>query len=266
MNGVIFRRALQDAWKGVLGWGLLLGSFGFMVVALFPSIEGMLEAMGPLLESPMMQVLVGDLEIFASLPGWLGMKFFSMMPLFLAFYVVFFALGIVSTEEERGTLDILLSTPARRWQVVVEKFAALMVALVGILVLILVGMQIGQFTLSPEITIPFGQMAGAVFNLLPVCMFSGALALLFSTAVRTRTQAATLSAGIIVASYFMQTLSEMAGERFVMLKRLSFFNYYGGETVLLHGIAWENWLLLLGLGVVLFGLSLVFFERRDLST
>ncbi len=264
-TGIIFRRTLRDARKGIIGWGLLLAGLGFMVVSVFPSIEGMLEAFGPLLENPLIKALVGNIEDFTTLEGFLGVKLLALMPLVLGVYAVLFALGIVGTEEEQGTLDILLSTPAPRWRILVEKFAALVLAVLLILVIFLAGLLAGGLTL-PDFPLSFWKLAGAVFNVLPSTLLMAALTLLLTTVLRGRNQAGAVAAGFIAASYFGLTLADMAGERFAAFKTLSFFNYYKGEGVLIHGIIWGDFVLLLAGAAVLFGLSLALFQRRDLGT
>ncbi len=262
-KGVIFRRALHDARIGIAGWGLLLGFMGFMVIALFPQIEGLLESFGAILDNPVIKPLIGDVEQFASLEAFLGLKLFSMLPLIIGVYVVLFALGIVAGEEERGTLDLLLSTPTTRAQVIVEKSAALLVAVLAILALMLVGMLIGAATLA-DFPLTLGQLVGALLNVLPITILMGGLTLLLSTVLRSRNTAGAIAAGIIFGSYFVTTLAEMAGGALEKVKYLSFYQYYNGGTIFLDGIHWPSFLGLLVVGVALFAASIVFFQRRDL--
>lgn len=262
-RGVIFRRALRDARVGIAGWGLMLGFFGFLVIAMFPQIEGLLEAFGPLLDSPVIKPLVGDVEQFATLEAFLGLKLFSMLPLMIGVYVVLFALGIVAGEEERGTLDILLSTPASRWQIVAEKFGAMIVAVTGMLVLMLLGMLLGAATL-PDFPLTFGQLVESLVNVLPITIFIGAFTLLLSTILRSRNTAGAIAAGVVFGSYFVTTLAEMAGGVIEQIKYLSFYQYYNGGTIFLDGIHWPSFGVMLLLGAVCFAGSLFFFQRRDL--
>ncbi|MBN2471768.1 MAG: ABC transporter permease subunit [Anaerolineae bacterium] len=262
-RGVIFQRALRDARAGILGWGLMLGFFGFLVISLFPQIEGLLEAFGPLLDSPVIKPLVGNIEEFASLEGFLGVKLFSMLPLILAVYVVLFALGIVAGEEERGTLDILLSTPASRPQVVLEKYAAMIVALVGMLALMLVGMMLGAATL-PDFPLTAGQLLAALVNLLPITFLMASFTLLLSTVLRSRNTAGAIASGVIFGSYFLTTLAEMAGDAVEQIKYLSFYQYYNGGTIFIEGIHWPSFLGLLLGAVVFLAAGVFFFQRRDL--
>ena len=262
-NWIIFRRQLRDARVGILGWGLMLGFFGFMVIALFPQIEGLLEAFGPLLDSPVIKPLVGDVTEFATLQGFLGLKLFSMLPLIIGVYVVLFALGIVAGEEERGTLDILLSTPASRIQIVLEKYGAMVVALVAMLALMLVGMLIGAATL-PDFPLTLRQLLAALLNVLPITLLMASFTLLLSTVLRSRNTAGAIAAGVIFGSYFVTTLAEMAGDAVEKVKYLSFYQYYNGGTVFIEGIHWPSFLALLVGAVLLLAGSLFFFQRRDL--
>jgi ABC-2 type transport system permease protein len=262
-RGVIFRRALHDARVGIAGWGLMLGFFGFLVIALFPQIEGLLEAFGTLLDNPIIKPLIGDVEQFASLEAFLGLKLFTMLPLMIGVYAVLFALGIVAGEEERGTLDILLSTPTTRTQLIVEKFAALVVAIMAMLALMLTGMLIGAATMA-DFPLTLAQLVGALVNVLPITLLMGALTLLLSTVLRSRNTAGAIAAGIIFGSYFVTTLAEMAGGTLEKVKYLSFYQYYNGGTIFLDGINWSSFVGLLLVGVALFVASLFFFQRRDL--
>ncbi|MFC1960624.1 ABC transporter permease subunit [Chloroflexota bacterium] len=263
VQGVMFRRALFDARKGIAGWGLALGGLGLMMMVMFPQIEGMLEAFGPLLESPMIKSMVGDVAQFASLEGFLGIKLFSMMPLMLGVYVVLFALGMVAGEEEKGTLDVLLSTPTPRWRVIGEKFGALLVAVLVILLIFAVGLVAGLLTL-PDATLTVGALLVAVLNMLPVTLFIAALTLLLSVVLRSRNTAGGVAAALLAASYFMTTLGDMVDGPLGKIKYLSFFQYYDGTNVLTTGVNWAGFVGLLIVAGLLVALSVYFFEQRDL--
>jgi len=261
--GIIFRRTLRDSRLGALGWGLMLASVGFMVIALFPSIDGMLSQFGELLETPIVKALVGDMDQFATMEGFLGVKLFSMLPLILAVYAVLFALGMVAGEEARGTLDILLSTPAPRWQILVEKAAALVVALLIIGAMMLLGMLAGSLTI-PDFPLMAGRLAAGVLNALPPTLLMAALALLLSTVLRSRGTAGGVTTAIAVGAYFLTTLTDMTSGVLNALKYLSFYQYYNGAEVLIEGIYWPGFIGLLAAAGVLFALAVVFFQRRDL--
>ena len=263
--GVIFRRTLRDSRRSMLGWGIGLALLAFYVTVVYPQIEG-LEELNQLLGNPVFQAIIPDLdEIDYTTPeGFLALEFFSWAPLILAVFGVMFGLGIVAGEEDRGTLDVLLSTPVPRWRVIVEKFAALIVVVLLIFAITSVGF-LAALAVTPQLEIPLLQVAGGVVNMLPVTLLMAALALCFSTLLRSRGQAGGLTAAIIVASYFLNSLPAMASGDLEKLRYLSFYYYYDALTTLTDGIVWGNFLLLTAIAAVLLGLAIFFFERRDLA-
>ncbi len=262
--GVIFRRALRDSRRSILGWGLGLALLAFYVTVVYPQIEG-LDELNQLLENPVFQAFIPDMEEidYTTPGGFLALEFFSWAPLILAVFGVMFGLGIVAGEEDRGTLDVLLSTPVPRWRVIVEKFAALIVVVVLIFGLTFVGF-LAALAVTPQLEIPLLLVAGGVVNMLPVTLLMAALALCLSTLLRSRGQAGGVTAAIIVASYFLNSLSAMAGGEMEKARYLSFYYYYDALATLTDGIVWGNFLLLTAVAAALLGLAVFFFQRRDL--
>ena len=264
--GVIFKRALRDSRNTILGWGIGLAVYAIYVAVLYPFMQYFQE-LGQLLYYPLMKAFLGDLDVaeFTSPGGVLGSYFFLFAPLLLAILAVVYGLGITAAEEDRGTLDVLLSLPVPRWRLIVEKFAALIVILALILVITLVGFLIG-LAVTPSLTINVGDVLLAVLNILPVTLFMTTLTLLLATVLRSRGTVGGIVAAIVVASYFLDTLSALMEEPLSNMRYASIFHYYRGGTVLLEGVDWGGFLLLTVGTAVLLGLSLLAFQRRDLGT
>jgi len=264
-TGVIFKRTLYDNRRGIFWWSLGIGLMGFYVVVAYPMVEG-LEEFGQIMDNPVFKVLLGDvgqLE-WTSPEGFMGIEFFSWIPLVLAVYGVMFGVNITSGEEDRGTIDILLSTPTPRWQVIVEKFLAYVVGVGLILGITAVVMLIG-IAITPKMQGSEGTMFWGMLNIMPPMLFIGALTLLLSTLVRSPGRASGISAGIMIASYFINSLADMTNNALMgALQYLSFYKYFAPLTVASEGIDPGNFSILLLLSALLFGLSIYFFERRDL--
>ncbi|MCA9914129.1 MAG: ABC transporter permease subunit [Anaerolineae bacterium] len=264
-TGVIFRRTLYDNRRGILWWGLGIGVVAFYVVVVYPMIEGLTE-IRTLMESPAFQFIIGDIgEIdYTSPTGFLGIEFFTWVPLILGVYAVLFGINITGGEEARGTVDILLSAPVRRWQVIIEKFLAYLTALLGILAISTIGIVIGA-VMTPALEISMGSLVLGMLNTLPTLLLIAALALFLTTILSTPGQAGGIAAAIIVASYFLNSLASMAASPLInRLQDLSFFKYYAPFEVLSRGIQWGNFLGLLAAGGILLLLAIVFYQRRDI--
>ena len=267
-TGVIFKRTIRDSRGGILGWGIGLGLLAFFEVMLFPSISEAFSGLSELLESPFYQAFLGegaDAAAFASPPGYLAIYMLAFVPLYIAFYVVLLGLNMTAGEEEHGTIDLLLGTPTPRWQVIVEKFLAAIVIITLILLLNGVFAALGVL-ITPEMQeLSLLRLFEGTLSMLPITLLMTTIALLLSTVLSSRGRAGAITGAIIVVSYFVTNLAEIAGEALQTIKPFSFFTYYPTVTTMQDGIVWGDVLVLAVLIIVLVGLSLFFFQRRDLA-
>lgn len=263
-TGVIFRQALRDSRGSIIGWGIGMAVFSFYVSIIFPFIQGFQE-FNDIMSNPIMQAFLGEAADFASPAGFLGIYFFTFAPLMLAVYGIVYGMGITLAEEDKGILDVLLSMPVPRWRLIVERYLAFVVAVLIVLAIALGGFFAGML-FTPEITIDLGDMLLGVLNILPVLLFITTMTLLLATLLRSRGAVAGIATAVLVASYFLNSLTEMMQEPFSNLRYGSIFHWYGGGRVLVDGIDWGGFLLLSALTVIMFALSLFSFERRDLGT
>ncbi len=263
MSGLtIFRRTLRDSRKAMLGIGLGGAIMAIWVTALFPTFKGF-DEFNQLLESPIIKALVGDVGDYTTPEGFLGSEFFGFMPLFLAFYTVVVGLGIIGSEEVAGRLDVLLSTPVPRWRIILEKFLAYVVVYLAILAVMFLGFVL-ILALMPEVEIAIGRVGEGVLNLLPALLVMTALPLLLTTLVRGRGTAGAIAGAIIVASWFITALADLAPDVLGTIQYLSMFTYYNSFAVLSRGMQWGDFALLTAATAAMVGLTLFFFQRRDL--
>lgn len=266
--GVIFKRSLWDSRIGILSWGIGLGLLALMEILMFPSISRAFAGLTDLLNSPFYRAFLGenmDAASFATPEGYIAVYMLAFVPLYLAVYMVMLGLGIVSNDEDSGRLDLLLGTPVPRWQVIVEKFAALVVILLLVLVLNSAGAAIGVLLTSEMQALPLSRLVDAALAMLPVTLIMATMTLFFSTLLRSRTLATGLTGAIIIGSYLVNNLAPIAQEALGTIKYASFFHYFSPLGTMRTGIVWGDFLIMLVIALVLFGLSLVAFQRRDLA-
>ncbi len=264
--GVIFKRALRDSRLGILGWGIGLGLINMLIILMYPTIT-VIEGFTEILESPFYKAFLGeaaDAAAFVTPEGFIAVYALTFMPLYLAVYLVILGLGITAGEEGRGTIDLLLSTPISRWQLVAEKSAALVVIITLVLIIHQFGVLIG-ILVTPEMELSFGRLIEATIAMIPVMLVISAVALFFSTVMRSRMMAAGITGAIIIAAYLVTNLSTIATEALGTVKYLSFFTYFQAMKIMQNGIVWRDFVIMSVLAIVLFGLSLWAFQRRDLN-
>lgn len=264
-RGVIFRRALRDSRLGIVGWGIGIGLVSLFVIMLFPTMTEM-SGFAELLNAPIYKAMLGeaaDAAAFMTPPGFYAIYVVMFVPLYVAVYMVLLGLGVTAVEEDRSTLDLLLSTPTPRWQVVTEKFLAIIVIAALLLVINFVFSVVGV-ALTPGMDVSVGAMAAGSLAMLPITVVMAAMTLLLSTALRSRFLAGALTGGIIIASYMVTNLAQVASEALGTVKYLSIFTYHRALPIMTEGIRWGDFAVLTALTVIFFALALVAFQRRDL--
>lgn len=254
---------LRREQRPIIIWGLVLGALNGLTVAIFPSmsqganLNAYLETLPPeMIAAFGLQVNLGTIQ------GWLEAQVFAFfLPLTLGFYPILLGARTVAGAEERGRLDMLLSNPLPRWQLIVNTFIIMILGLLEILLILFVFTWLPAVLLAIEL--PMGDALAGVFNLLPLCLFFGALALLGSSLVRQAALASALTAGLMFVMYFVNALGKVA-EVLEPFGPLTLFHYYG--SAIIDGISWGSFSAIMLLAAALATLSVVAFRRRDIYT
>src|SRR5690606_1994825 len=145
MTGAIFINTLKIRFKSALYWGLGLGFLALFIVAVIPN-QDTLDQYARLVE--MMPTVViqmlGTEEVSAltTADGFVAFGAFNYSLLILAGYAVMAGLGITASDEDDGIMDVLLSLPVKRWQIIVEKFVAIAVLTIMIVAMMYAGIVV----------------------------------------------------------------------------------------------------------------------------
>jgi ABC-2 type transport system permease protein len=264
MLNSLFGKTVRDLRGQVLGWGVGIGLMALLVIALYPSFKESMADLNALLASypDSLKAFFGDFASMGSLRGWMDVEFFSWIPPILAVFAVGAGAALVGGEEAKGTMDLLLSYPIRRWRVVAEKFAALVVATMLIMLIILASVLISVLIIGEDVH--WGRWSLAILNMAPTILVFGAFACSVSAVTGRRRLAAGLSAVLVVGSFFLNGLGKTV-ELLEPYRPLSVFYYYQGAGVVTEGLEWGHVGLLLAVVVVLLVVALIGFQRRDVA-
>jgi len=258
----IFRYTVTRFWGSILGWGVSLALLGLYMMSFYSTLAGQQEALKQLLANypPELLAFFGDFNAIFTPEGYLSVEFFSYMPLILGIFAVLAGSGLLASDEENGTLDLVLAHPVSRLALFTGRLLAFVAATVSILVLMWLGLAVGAQSSALEISA--GKLASPFISLLGVLLLFGSLALLLSLLLPSRRTAAMVSGLALVASYFITSLSRISPELETAAKFSPLSYYQSGEAILgLNG----RWLFGLMAVAVLFTLLAGWrFERRDI--
>lgn len=265
MTGAVFFETLRRTWRQTLLWGLGLAAMALLIVLILPAMDAMdLAGMLNSLPKPILAAvgLGADMEFALTPEGLIAIGFFGKFALFFIAYPVVMGLRVTASEESDGVMDILLTLPLPRWQVVLEKFAAYLLSIVLLAAIIFGAMWLG--TRFVDLFLNMERLLESVVNLLPTLTFVLAFTTFIGAALRRR-QAALVTAFVLV-SYMLDTIGTTAqGSAAENLRLVSFFSYYNPSGVMQFGLSWLTVAGLLALSALLVGGAVWAFQRRDVG-
>lgn len=263
----IFNETLRRGWRGMIYWGIGLGMLGLVIMIIIPNVailkqfESLMTSMPALLKALGME----DAAQLATPEGFISAGYFGRVLLILAIYTVLAGLNITANEEDQGIMDVVLALPLPRWRLVLEKFAAYSLMLMGVVSLGFVGLYVGS--IGSNIQVDGGKLLVSSINVLPSAILMLAFTSFAGTFFRTRNGAGAAAVIFIVASYVVDFIGSAASDSFIApLRSISFFAYYDNAHIMQTGLNVPYIALLLGLSFVLVAGSVWFFQRRDIGT
>jgi ABC-2 type transport system permease protein len=259
----VFLKTLRDYRVPILGWGI---GMGLVVVSPMASVKALIttpEQHQQLVSLAATFAWNADVVAVDTIGGYATWKI-GVFIFLIAVWPILAASRMLRGEEDRGSMDVLLSLPRPRVRVAVEKVAAMWTALLamGLLIGLLVfagGRQFGgEFGLADSLL--FG------LNLALVCAVFGGLALLISQFTQERGPAAGWTAGLLLLFIVLDMVHRVVANA-EWISRLSPVYYYNLSKPLVPswGINPGAMVLLFALAVILGGAAVWLFARRDVG-
>ncbi|TMC69434.1 MAG: hypothetical protein E6J13_11495 [Chloroflexi bacterium] len=266
----LLRLALRSHRTGFLMTALVVAAGGLLNAVGFAQIAGDNPAARAVF-AQQMELLARQLTYLLPAPaqldtmaGYLSWRWFGSAVLIYAFWALLAGTGAGRGDEERGLVELWLSTGSSRMRLIAARvagFAAVAAASIAVMLAVTdAGAIIGQEPL------PLGPLAlqGLAMWLLTVAVF--AFALLVAQLVATR-RGATGIAGIVVLALFMLNAAARSGVDVGVIRWMSPFYLYELSTPLLRGgsldVPATSALALIAL--VLVGVAVAAFVRRDIG-
>ena len=259
----IYLKTLRDYRIAILGWGIGIGLLIYVVLASFPSLVTTPQARASLVSlGPSFAWIAEPIKIDTA-GGYATFKY-GFTVLVMALWPLLASSRMLRGEEDRGSMDVLLSLPRGRGRVALAKLAAIWTAL------LLMGLLIGLLTFAGGMRVNAGFSLGDALlsglNLALICGVFGSLALLISQFTQERGTAAGLTGGLLLIFIVLDMVHRVIPNT-EWVSRLSPIYYYNLNKPLVpgYGINVGALLILLALSIILSGASIWLYVRRDIG-
>ncbi len=259
----IFLKSLRDQIKPILSWGLGLGALAWLTLIFYPEVSKLGQGFNDLLKSmPYLGTLLGDVDSFTTIGGYVTSQLLSYMPLVLSIYAMLVATSNITGEIESRTIDFLLAHPTPRWRVIVEKYAAMVVAILAICVIFGLGMWTGGLSVGQDV--PATTWLLAALNIFPITLFYASVTFALACVLRGRGVPLGVGAGLAVAGFILNGLAPLV-EGLKPYRPLTIYYLFSASKPFSTGLDWPYTGILLAGSLVFLGLALFTFERRDIT-
>lgn len=257
----LFVQEMKFRLNGIIGWGLGLCFFPVVYIGIYPSVADEMAAFA-------------DIEFYAAMgmslgtfTDWVASILVVFLPLVAAIYAIINNTGTLAGEEEDGRLEMLVTLPIPRWQVVAAKALAFSVSS-AVIYLIVSLVSWGVFEVIKdqiETSLVGADMFRAVMSGWILVLSVGMISLFLAAFSSRRRIASMIAAAILVVSYFGSNLAASTNvlEPFEPFFLFTYLDASG--SAILEGQAFGDILVLVGVALASFILAVIFFQRRKLT-
>ena len=259
----IYLKTLRDYRVPILGWGI---GMGLVIVSPMASVSELVrtpEARAALVSLAQTFVWNADAIAADTVGGYATFKI-GIFIFLIGIWPLLAASRMLRGEEDRSSLDMLLSVPRGRVRVALEKLAAMWTALFAMAVIVGVLAFLGGTALKASFGLGDALLFG--LDLALFCAVIGGVALLISQFTHERGPAAGTTAGLLLIFIVLDMVHRVIPNT-DWISRLSPIYYYNLSKPLVptYGASLGGMLVLLALAVALSAAAVWLFARRDVG-
>ena len=269
MAGAVFLETLRRSWKQILYWGLGLSIYAAYPFLMLPDdvadMQSFEDMVGAFDEGMLRAFGISDATMLSTPEGLIGYSFFGFLLLIMSIYAAIAGLNVTANEEDSGIMNVMLSLPINRWQIVVEKLLAYTVMLFGICGFMWLGLMAGHQFASIELSLSGADYAEGILNVIPGTLLVMCFTAFVATVLKQRTFAIALAGVFVAVSYVIDMIGRAANSEVAdAVREISIFSHYNGSEILIAGISAVSFLVIGVIALMLAGGAVVAFERREI--
>jgi ABC-2 type transport system permease protein len=267
MNRSLFQAMLKVNANNIMNYALGIVIYQWLVIWIFPSIAGN-NSVNDMLKSMPENLLkaMGMEGGISQLNDYLANEFYGLIfVLIMMVFSVMSAVQLIARLVDRGSMAYLLATPVSRTQFAVTQAVVLVIGLVIIAAFSIGGglLGINWFIDDPG---NFDRANFIWLNVVGLALFLavGAYSFLFSAIMDDEKKALGVAATITVLFYGMDMAAKLS-DKLHWMKNITIFSLYKPAEIAKG--TFDVWPATLGLtagAIVLFGIAVAMFKKRDL--
>ncbi|MBB4933558.1 ABC-2 type transport system permease protein [Lipingzhangella halophila] len=260
----VFGKYLRDNLRALVGWMVAVAAVTLLYSSFWPSMADSAGAMEEFMDT--MPSGLGEAmgwQDMTSAEGYLNATVFALlMPILMIVAAIIIGTRAIAGDEEDGSLELVLAHPVSRVQVLVQRFAGVVVFVAALGLAAFLTLAVFAPVLDIDIGVGYLFAATSMTALAALCY--GSLALAVGAITGRRGTALAAGALFAVIGYLGNTFA-MQVEELEWLRFLSAFYYALDPDPLANGFDAGFTAILLIVPVALLAVAAGTFTRRDVS-
>jgi ABC-2 type transport system permease protein len=271
--GSVYAKTLRDSrltfliMAGLLGGLMLVAGAGVGTVYKSVASRHDLARLGAELAStsPVIRGLVGNPVNIGTIGGYVMWKYGPVLIFIACLWSIVALSGTLASEARRGSLDFIAATPLGRRRLAIEKVAAHVTALAGVMAVtgFAAWLAGAAFATLPGDSIPGGAAAGFAIWLFLLALVSGSVA--FALAPFLGRAAAAWIAGFLLFAGWLVNGYQAVVPSLAGVAHLSWFSWTANQLPLAGLYDWGSLVPVALVAVVLLAIGVEAFARRDVG-
>ena len=250
--------------NGIIGWGLGVSMLPLMYLSIYPQFAEQMGAFEELMDLAIYQAMGISMADFE---GYAASTVINIAPVIVGIYAILNSTGTLAGEEDDGRLELIVTLPVPRWQIVATKAIATGIAL--FLILLIVGLisagTMAVFLSEIETAVtPVGFLIG-ILSAWPLVMATATIGFFFGAVAPSRRIAALLTTAVFMVSYFGNNLAGLVTSLETIQPFFPHYYFDATAEVLINGPQAGDVLILLAVALIFFLLAVLFFQWRNLT-
>jgi beta-exotoxin I transport system permease protein len=264
-HGEITRQMLRAGRRGLVIWSAAFAAMIAVYAVIWPSVRGNARwrDLFDTLPQAYRALFTASGTVDLSTPaGYLGIELMGFIgPALIAMYAIGAGSAALAGEEDRGGLEITLSAPVSRVQVLAQRLTGLVIGVAALAAT--TGIALWVFSAALGMDLRLGAIASAAAALGIFGLFAGAVALAVGGITGSTAAARGAGALVAVASYLINALAQITTS-LRHIRPISPYYLVLGNEPLSHGLRLVGAVSVLAAAAVLVAAGCLVFTRRDL--
>ncbi len=243
--------------------GILNGTSESLLIGIATTEQGE-NPFQELLQNPVYKGFTGGRNVnMLEAKGFIALEFFSWWWMLAGLFIAYLSVSIVAGDFENKHMDMLLSTPVSRRQYLIEKFGAMTIVALLVILVATAGLAGGLAGINALKDFPAHVVFQSLIGFLPFLMVIVAVGM-FTAALFQKVRAGMgLTFAFVFTEFFLYAFGGLS-KSLEWIKTISIFNYWDYSSVIIDGFFKAgDFILLTILAIALLIIGMWIFEKKD---